>query len=189
MQANRTVAHAIALAVFTLLHTYATSAAEDPPAATPESIEEIEIVGQRTLSTLRLEIRREEEQMFDLFNDLNDVREFDVSCGEVIVTGSLIPARECVPRYIQRARFLNAQDFLQFGIPQKTEQELWWENRRKNEAFNAKIRSLAVEHPSLANTMLNLNAKKQHLQALEREQKDGKVGRFLSRVFGDDQDE
>ncbi len=152
-------------------------------------IEEIEVTGQRPLRFLLRDIERAEEHMYGLFNQLNDNSDFRVVCRSVIVTGSKIPDRECVPAYIDRERSRNAQDFLQLGILQKPDEQIWFENRHKQEAFNTKIRELALEHPELARSMLDLHAKRQELEALQarqRQESKGWLGRLFSRGREDD---
>lgn len=161
-------------------------AANTAPAA--GDIEEIEIIGQRPLRFLIQEIERVEEQMFDQFNELNDVNEFRVVCRSVIITGSKIPGRECVPVYIDRVRAQSAQDFLQFGIPQKPDSQIWFETREKQAAFNVKIRELAMENPGLANSMLELHAKRQQLEELQQRQRERNKG-WLGRLFSGDKDD
>lgn len=152
------------------------------------AIEEVEIIGERPLRFLIHEIELIEERMFDQFNELNDINEFRVVCRSVIITGSRIPGRECVPVYVDRARAESTREFLMFGTPQKPDSQIWFENRHKQEAFNVKIRELAIEHPGLANSMLELNAKKQELEELQKRQRERTKG-WLGRLFPGPEDE
>lgn len=157
-------------------------APSEPPARQPP-IEEIEVIGERSLLQLRLEIKQAEVHMFDLFNALNSTDDFDVTCRNVTHTGTLIPTWECDAGYMRRARFQNVQDFLNFGIPPKSEQELWWENRHKTEQLNAEMKAVAREHPELASAMIELHEKRQRLEELEQERLAETKG-FFSRLFG-----
>lgn len=164
-------------------------------------IEQIEITGRKTLIALQTEINNAEIRMFSLFNQLNDVREFDITCQAVMITGSRIAERECVPIFMKRARRNNVDKFLfsdinppqpGAGTPsgaasidtkgvQDSEQELWFRNRPKTREFNTRFRELAAEHPELAAAALDLETKKQRLEELEeRQRNEGTVGRFLS---------
>jgi hypothetical protein len=156
------------------------------PAPVDRDIEEIEIIGQRSNQALRLEIQRVEERMFSLFNDLNSSDEFDVTCGKVTHTGTLIPVWECDVGYLKRARHLDALDFLQFGFPARTEEQLYWDLREKSVEMNTEMRALALEHPELAEAMLTLNAKRNELAEREREKRSS--GGLLSRMFGRNKD-
>lgn len=173
-----------------------------------EPIEEIEVSGRRLLA-LRVEIEGIENRMFDIFNELNDTPAFRIQCTEAIVTGSRIPERECVPRYIKQARLSEAQKFMFFdlvppngenssgpprnggaksmntrGATQMTEEQLWFHNNDKHAAFNAKFRELAAQHPELMTTAMELQTKRQQLLDSEaRQRKESAVGRFFS-AFG-----
>lgn len=177
-----------------LSHVGAVLAADESPAKaqTPAapgtsengSIEEITITGERSMISLRVEIKRAQEDLFDLFNELNGSREFDVNCGDRIVTGSLIPAWQCEPVYMQRAIAQNTQDFLALGILPKTEAQLWQENRLKHEEFDEKIRTLAMQNPEFASSVIALTEKKRRLEELERQKRGKGLNGFVSRLMG-----
>lgn len=155
-----------------------------------EPIEEVEVTGQTSWLALRVEIEAAETRMFDLFNQLNDTRQFKISCEAVMVTGSRIAERECVPAYMKRARMSSAQNFLLFdltphipgsksgggvslgakGAPE-AQQQLWFRNNHKHEAFNVKFRELAAQHPELASAAQDLHAKRERLEELEANQR------------------
>jgi len=179
-----------------------------------DSPEEIAITGRRNLISLNAEIIDAEARMFDLFNELNDKREFDIRCEEAIVTGSRIPERECVPVYMKRARMTAAQRFLFFdltppggenssgparnggaismntrGAPQLSEEQLWFHNNEKHTAFNARFRELAAQNPELASVALDLQAKRQLVEAYEaRQRQESTLGRLFA-AFGGKDDE
>lgn len=152
---------------------------EAPPAG--ERIEEIEIVGQRSLIQLRSELRAIEGKAFKLFNELNSDDEFDVHCSRETPTGSRISYWQCVPRYLVNAQAQNAQDFLLFGMAMKDQEQIWWENRYKHAQLNAEMKALAAQNPELLTTLLDLQAKQQRLEALEREKRSASP---LRRLFG-----
>jgi hypothetical protein len=146
-------------------------------------IEEVEVIGERSLLNLQIEIRNQEVAMYNIFNDLNSTDDFDVNCRNVTHTGTLIPTWECDAGFMTRLRFQNAQDFLQFGFIPKTDEELYWENRHKVEALNAEMLALAKENPELAQAMLDLHAKRQRMEALQQAKREATNG-FLGRLFG-----
>ncbi|MGV3591808.1 MAG: hypothetical protein ACO1PZ_08960 [Gammaproteobacteria bacterium] len=177
-----------------------------------EAPEEISVLGRRGRLALRAEIVRLETRMFDIFNSLNDTREFEIYCAESIVTGSRIAERECVPTYVKQARMRGAQQFMFFdlvppngenssgpprnggarsmntrGAPQMTEEQLWFHDNDKHAAFNARFRALAAQHPELAAVAQDLQAKRLELvEAEERRRKESVVGRFFSLFSGGD---
>ena len=59
--------------------------------AANDVIEEISVIGERTTYSLRLEIKSAEADVYNLFNELNNNDEFDVTCEEVVYTGSHLP--------------------------------------------------------------------------------------------------
>ncbi|MES2604008.1 MAG: hypothetical protein V4603_03665 [Pseudomonadota bacterium] len=163
-------------------------------------IEQIDITGRKTMIALQVEINNAEIRMFNLFNQLNDVREFEISCQAVMITGSRIAERECVPMYMKRMRFRNVENFLFTDLTppqvnekpsggwamdlkgvQDSEQLLWFKNQPKTRAFTTKFQELAADHADLAAAAQDLQAKRQRLEELEaRRRTEGAVGRFLS---------
>ena len=69
--------------------------AQDADESSGESIEEITVVGQKTLLNLKFAAQRAEEDFFKLFNELNDNDEFDVYCDKDSNTYSRIKRRRC----------------------------------------------------------------------------------------------
>ncbi|MDG2174685.1 MAG: hypothetical protein P8M72_00895 [Gammaproteobacteria bacterium] len=150
-------------------------------------IEEISVVAEPSTLFLLQEIKDTEVLMYDIFNDLNSTDDFDVICRNVTYTGTLIPVWECDAGFMTRERFRGAQDYLQFGFIQKTDEELYWENRDRVEALNAEMLSLAKENPGLAEAMLDLNAKRQRLEEIESGKRENTKG-FFSRLLGREED-
>lgn len=171
-----------------------------------EPIEEIEVRGQGSLISLRKDIVNAETQVYNLFNQFNDVREFNITCEEAMVTGSRIAERECVPVYMQRARRTNVSNFLFSDLTppsvsgtgpgtgakslnargvQETEQELWFHNQPKHREMNAKFLELSSQHPELAAAAQDLQTKRERLAELEASQREeSALGRFFARIGG-----
>jgi hypothetical protein len=73
---------------------------DDGREALTEKIDEITVLGTRSMRTLRLEVQAARERVYDLFNSLNSDDEFDIHCRNVPRTGTRIPragaaARTC----------------------------------------------------------------------------------------------
>jgi hypothetical protein len=177
-----------------LLHAPQTAAQETDEAGQAPTIpvrqrpiEEVEVIGERSILNLQIEIRNQEVAMYKLFNDLNSTDDFDVNCRNVIHTGTLIPTWECDAGFMTRLRFQNAQDFLQFGMIPKTDEEMYWENRHKVEALNAEMIALAKENPELAEAMLELHAKRQRMEEMQKAKRE-ETRNFFGRLFGRKQD-
>ena len=72
--------------------------------ASQRPIEEILVTGQRTLISLRNEIRRETENLYSMFNDLNSHDRFDIECKGESRLGTAIITVNCYPRFISEVR-------------------------------------------------------------------------------------
>lgn len=76
-------------------------------------IEEISVIGERTTYSLRLEIKSAEADVYNLFNELNNNDEFDVTCEEVVYTGSHLPVTTCMAAYLRNEQAFQTQRFLE----------------------------------------------------------------------------
>jgi hypothetical protein len=67
-------------------------------------LDELVVRGLRTrLSELRREVVELEERFYSRYNELNEIDDFDVHCGEEAPTGTLIVKRACEPVYASNA--------------------------------------------------------------------------------------
>lgn len=79
--------------------------AQDEPGASTdakrnlEATEEIVVHGERSLSSLRFQMREARERVWEAFNVVNTNDDFDISCSQVRRTGSRVPQRVCQPQY------------------------------------------------------------------------------------------
>ncbi len=87
-------------------------------------IEEISVVGQRSIPQLRALIFEKEQEIYEIFNRHNSSDKFDVICIRRRPTGSHIPQTECEPRFLINLRASKTRD-LRSGIgPQFSRQAL-----------------------------------------------------------------
>ena len=84
--------------------------AQNEPAATQSAQpvqasadEEIVIRGRRTLFALRKEVETAREHVWQVFNDLNNDDDFDISCNDSSRTGTRLRKRTCRPEYANDA--------------------------------------------------------------------------------------
>jgi hypothetical protein len=68
-----------------------------------EAPEEIIVVGQQSLTQLKVEIELAQDRMFGLFNELNDDDRYDIHCFGETRTGTLIGERECKPVFLRNS--------------------------------------------------------------------------------------
>ena len=81
-----------------------TGQANPEPRATDDKdqqqpMEEITVIGQRTLGTLRVQINRAEDRIYEIFNKLNNDDLYDIHCN---TGGIYIKYKSCSPVYFSR---------------------------------------------------------------------------------------
>jgi hypothetical protein len=78
----------------------------------PEDIEEVIVRSGKTLSQWRLEVDLAQDELFKLFNELNEGKDNDVGCRDEAPTGSRIPQRVCWSHAQQTSGAAGARLFL-----------------------------------------------------------------------------
>jgi hypothetical protein len=86
--------------------------ADEGVAQAQEDIEEVVVIGGKTLSQYRLELEQARDELFELFNELNEGKDNDVRCRDESPTGTRIPQRACWSHAEDRAGANGARDFL-----------------------------------------------------------------------------
>ncbi len=124
----------------------------DQPKGKSDMIDEITVMGSRSLSSLRRDLVEAEDNIYDIFNSLNDDDGYDIICKRETRIGSQIPYRVCKARMFREAAAKSAQEFSDaaqglsggaaFGTPVLNEQ-------RHNEILRDKMRALAAKNPQL----------------------------------------
>ena len=104
MKSNLTV-FALFIAVWALPMAAVGQAAETSTAATSsnESIDNVVVVGQKSLSDLRRDVYEAEEDFYSVFNSLNDERDYTVRCFYEKATGTNIKNHVCRARFVSKA--------------------------------------------------------------------------------------
>ena len=85
---------------------------EETLAQPPDDIEEIVVRGGKTLSQWRLEVQQAQDELFELFNELNEGEDNDVRCRNEVPTGTRIPQRVCWSHAQDAASAMGARQFL-----------------------------------------------------------------------------
>lgn len=178
--------YSLALVLFLMLGGYSPNASSQEPASEEVSgaqnssrpLEEITVIGERTLLTVRNQIRREEDNLYRLFNELNDSDEFTIKCRKTKRTASHIPRRECEPKFVARARSRNsimALAEMRAGVEDPgtdnisrdrgldliaTESELAGQAGSSFDALNKRMLQLALENPEFLSALMRVNALK-----------------------------
>lgn len=132
-----------------------------------EPIEELEVIGKRSLLTFRFEMHRAEDRMYAMFNELNGSDDLDVVCDTRPMAGSHIAQRRCVRRYIKEAQSRNAVDALRGYAPFKSTVQLWGENQSYHAQFSEQVNKLMAENPEFV-TAIAETVKARDRYAVER---------------------
>lgn len=81
-----------------------------------QPMEEITVIGQRTLGNLRVQIERAEDRMLDIYNKLNTDDLYDIHCRMRNRIGSRIQFKICTPVYYDKTEADTTQLALS-GVP------------------------------------------------------------------------
>ncbi len=73
-------------------------------------IEEITVIGQKSLARLRLRIFEKEAEIYNFFNAQNSSDRLDIICSKRRPTGTHILQRECEPRFLKALRVEKTRD-------------------------------------------------------------------------------
>ena len=73
-------------------------------------IEEITVIGQKSLARLHLRITEKENEIHDFFNAQNSSDRMDIICSKRRPTGTNILQRQCEPRFLKALRVEKTRD-------------------------------------------------------------------------------
>lgn len=95
--------------------------AQNEPAVSDEKnqepMEEITVIGQRTIATLRIQIDMAADRMIDIFNELNTDDLYDIKCHRVAAVGTHIRNQTCAPAYYDKTEaYMSQLSFMGVGI-------------------------------------------------------------------------
>ena len=133
-------------------------AQEDNPEAAAESeeIDEIVVLGGRTLTKLRYEATVAEDRFFELYNDLNEDDRYDIICKHRRPVGTRIQVRECKPKFVRDAETKATHDSLQMAdsLADITAQAIRV-SREDYEILDEKLKSFTVSSPEMQEALLD----------------------------------
>ena len=110
-----------------------------------EIIDEVTVLGVRELASLRADVIRAEDVVYDLYNELNDDDRYDIICKKETRIGSQIPRRVCLSRLYRDAvseaseEVLDGSDVGTIGV----------NSARHNAILRERMAALANQHPEL----------------------------------------
>ena len=140
------------------------------PQASGRPIEEIQVLGTRTLYSIRMEIVDEENKIFSMFNELNSDDRFDIFCDNIAPTGSHIKQRVCEPRFVTETRAQMTQDYVR-GIGMLVgSSDLEVETAMEREELEKEHLRIAVEHPEYLEMLTELTNLRDTLESRRNDQ-------------------
>ena len=140
------------------------------PQASDRPIEEIQVLGTRTLYSIRMEIVDEENKIFSMFNELNSDDRFDILCDNIAPTGSHIKQRVCEPRFVTETRAQMTQDYVR-GIGMLVgSSDLEVETAMEREELEKEHLRIAVEHPEYLEMLTELTNLRNTLESRRNDQ-------------------
>ena len=92
------------------------AAIDEPESGAPETIEEITVYGDKSLSQLRRELHKASEAFFDVYNDVNSNDDFDIFCDYQTKLGQRRRDHVCTPRFAMMAEARETSAWLMSGI-------------------------------------------------------------------------
>lgn len=135
--------------------------AEKTDTGDTEEMEEISVIGRRSLLSLRLDVYRREDDFYRLFNALNTDDDYDVNCDKETRTGSHLSRRVCKANFVKDATALEARQYL-LGIGGSSAAVIIM---RKQELLNAKMTATVQENPELLEKLLDLDKARKRYEA------------------------
>ena len=124
-------------------------------------VEEITVIGQRSLRSLRKEIVIAEDKFYNLYNSLNDDKDYDVVCKKMAPIGSHILKRTCLPNFVAQA---TAEEYksLVLGIP-KASAAL--KIQQKQNTLLKRMEAITTANPELLEALIELsNSKERYIE-------------------------
>ena len=153
--------------------------ATSTPQASDRPIEEIQVLGTRTLYSIRMEIVDEENKIFSMFNELNSDDRFDILCDKIAPTGSHIQQRICEPRFVTETRAQMTQDYVR-GIGMLVESSaVMAETAIEREEIAREHLRIAAEYPEYLEMLTALT----NLRATLESRRDAQWGKWRE-LFG-----
>lgn len=120
-----------------------------------------------SVSQLRREIEKVENEYYRVFNFYTDDARLHVICGEYTPTGSHIPQRSCEPRFLTAARAGNIGNWYEDAGTLQGSEELAKELRPAFESLTAAMNALLRENEYFRNLHADLSVLRGRLRELK----------------------
>lgn len=128
-------------------------------------IEEITVIGQKSLARLRLRITEKENEIYNFFNAQNSSDRMDIICSKRRPTGTHILQRECEPRFLKALRVEKTRD-ARMGIGVDFNQyDLVGLSRQDFERLENEMLALMASNKAFADSLADLVDLTENLKA------------------------
>jgi len=139
------------------------------PGVEEAPMEEIIVIGQRSIMNLRMQVDQAVDRMYAIYNEVNKDDDYDIICKREAPTGSLIKRKVCTPvfyskeesRATQLAMDMDSRNGFMFFdysvIP------------LKNKKLKENMKRLILENPSLFNAVVEQVKLSEELKRQRRE--------------------
>lgn len=112
-------------------------------------IDEITVIGARELRTLRVEIARVEDEIFRIFNELNEDDDYDMICKMERPVGTRIQRRVCRARLYREKMAEDAKRAMDGDVMAGA----MIDTDKHNRILQEKLRSMALQSPEFAEAL------------------------------------
>ena len=134
------------------------------------TIEEIRVTAERSPFLLRRQLEATTKSFIADYNDVNDIEEFDINCKRSNWTHTHIQEQVCMPVFYERALADAAQSvFISGDFVFADSSTVAFNVRPRFEQLQNHILHLALEHPGLVDTLLELGKIQAALEAKKDE--------------------
>lgn len=121
------------------------------------TIEEIRVTAERSSFVLRRQLEAATEDFVADYNELNEIDEFDINCNRSNWTHTRIQEQACMPVFFERALAEAARmAFITGDFIFTDMSSVAFDVRPKFEQLENHILQIALEHPDLADSLLEL---------------------------------
>lgn len=136
-----------------------------------ETIEEIVVYGEKSMTQLRVELHRAEDKVYTLFNSLNSDDEYDIHCYLEAPIGSHIRRRICRANYEVKATTEESRRLL-LGLPSAS---AWATIQAKNKLLREEMEALVVERPEFLEALSEYSDANQILESEHQRRCEGRA--------------
>lgn len=125
-------------------------------AATGEVVDNIVVVGEKSLSELRRDVFDAEEEFYSIYNRLNDDNEYDVRCFYEKATGTHIDNHVCRARFVSKAFSAHAARNRN-DMSRVANQDSNPAFAAKTATYQEKLETLIAANPELQDALIRYN--------------------------------